>query len=687
MKIRHFFFLCMAGVAAMAMASALGMVFDALGSRNDVSVARQLVIGQGALLRLSEQVSLERGGHNLALTADTAVSAETAAQLAGLRKASDQAFEQAMAVLPKSSQPVMAELRDKLSAARNPMLAALEQSKADRPNGIGKQWMTANFAVGDGVIGHGVSLLQEINRLDGIAGDYVVLAHAAANLRNVAGQRNTTLMTIIANGKPMTPAQAERHAHFDGQVAQIWDGIANQTSYLESGPEVKAKLDEVKNRVFGELQSMIQATADASREQKPYPVTPAEFRKISVANFAVIANLRDAFIDRAVAVSDQQLSRLTLRLGLALGMMAVLAALLVGITIVFNRRVVSALMDMTQTIGRLADNDLELTIAHVERRDEIGRIGQALETLRLNAQAARAAEAAINAEHAAQDGARRQTDARLEDFAAQVDALMVSVHHNIGALHSTSDDLVRLALEASDGSSDVNSAAEQAAANVQTIASATAQLLASIGEISQVVTSMASVSAQAVEEARQSRDTVHELTNAAQSIGEIVLLIQQIASQTNLLALNATIEAARAGEAGKGFAVVAGEVKALANQTAKATEQIQSQVDSIQRGSDSATRAIVGIDSIVGQISELATSIASAVEEQNCATAEISRSIQQASDGVAAVANTITVVKGSVDTTEHSAEEVKHLTTQVASETDSLHHKFNSLVGLLRQHG
>jgi len=669
------------------MVSALGMVVDALGSRNDVSVARQLVIGQGALLRLSERVSLERGGHNLALTADAPAAAETAAQLAGLRKASDQAFEQAIAVLPTASQKIIADLRDKLNQARQPMLAALEKPKAERPNGIGKQWMAANFAVGDGVIDHGVTLLQEINRLDGGAGDYVVLAHAAANLRNVAGQRNTTLMTIIAAGKPMNAVQAERHAHFDGRVAQIWEGITDQSSFLDAGPEVKTKLEQVKAKVFGELQGMIQSAADSSREQQPYPVTPAEFRKMSVANFAVIADLRDAFIDRAVAVSDQQLSRLNWRLGLALTMMAVLAALLVGITIVFNRRVVGALMQMTHTIGRLADNDLDLTIPHVERKDEIGRIGQALETLRLNAQAARAAEAAVNAEHVAQEESRRQTDARLEDFATQVDTLMVSVHHHIGALHDTSDSLVRLAQEASDGSSEVNKAAEQAAANVQTIASATTQLLASIGEISHVVTTMANVSNQAVDEARQSRDTVHALTNAAQSIGEIVLLIQQIASQTNLLALNATIEAARAGEAGKGFAVVAGEVKALANQTAKATEQIQSQVDAIQRGSDSATQAIFGIDKIVGQISELATSIASAVEEQNCATAEISRSIQQASDGVAAVASTITVVKGSVDTTEHSAEEVKHLTNQVSDETDSLHHRFNSLVGLLRQHG
>ncbi|MBR9973111.1 methyl-accepting chemotaxis protein [Magnetospirillum sulfuroxidans] len=686
MKIRHFFFLCMSMVGALALLSALSMVVDATSSRTRVISAKQLVAGQGALLQLAELVSLERGSHNLALTRPPAVTADEAAKLASERDSTDKAFAGAIEVLPPLSAKTIGDWQAKLHAARAPMTAALVKPLEQREPGSAKTWTTANFAVGDAAIAEGGRLLQELNRLDGNVGDFVTQAHAAASLRNIVGQRNTTLLNVIAAGKPMNMGQAERHARFSGQVDQLWETIKSQTAFLESGSDVPAKIAALQAAIFGEVQAVIHTMEEASRTQAPYPMSAGEFRQSTVSKFAAIADLRDAYVARADALCDEELGALNRRLMLAVGMLAVLAGMIVIVTIVFNRRVVSSLMQMAQTITSMAGNDLGVIVPGRDRHDEIGRIGQALETLRLNAVTAREAETTVTAERAARDVSRRQTDEKLEEFATQVDALMVAVHDNIGALRRNSDDLGRLAKDASDGSGDVARAAEQAAVNVQTIATATEQLLASIGEISQVVVNMANVSAEAVQQARQSRETVHELTTAADCIGEIVSLITTIASQTNLLALNATIEAARAGDAGKGFAVVANEVKALANQTAKATEQIQNQVAAIQKGSNSAYRAITGIDQIVGQISELATSIASAVEEQNCATAEISRSIQQASDGVGEVANTIAVVRVSVDSTEHSASEVSRFTSQVANETDGLHQRFGNLVTLLRQH-
>ena len=687
MKIRHFFFLCMSMVGALALLSALNTVANTIGARNDVQQASALVTAQGALLRLAEQVSLERGIHILALTDDAPPVPDVAAKLVKSRQATDDAFAQALPILPPDTAKTIGQWQENLQAARTPMLAALNKVQTERPAGAGKAWTSSNFAVGDAIIAEGSNLLVSLNRLNGTAGDFIALAHLSASLRNLVGQRNTTLLNIIDTGAPLSPKQWEKHSQFTGHVNEIWDILQKQTSFIDAGDEVKAKLAAVDTAVQHEAMAVIGKIEDAARIHAPYPMSAGEFRQTTVGKFATIGQLRDAYIARAQVICERELATLNQRLAVAIAMLVVLAAMIAVVTAVFNRRVVSSLMTMAGIITRIAENDLDIAVPDRQRHDEIGKIGQALETLRGNALNARQAEAAMAAERGERDVIRRQTDVKLKDFATQVDAMMIAVHDNIGALHHNADTLGQLAKDASRGSGDVTRAAEQAAVNVQTIAAATEQLLASIGEISQVVTKMADVSRQAVRQAEGSRTTVHELTGAAERIGEIVALINQIASQTNLLALNATIEAARAGEAGKGFAVVAGEVKALANQTAKATDQIQAQVSAIQKGSDNAYRAISEIDQTVGHISELATSIASAVEEQNCATAEISRSIQQASDGVGEVASTIATVRESVDSTEHSAAEVKRTADDVASETDGLHRQFNTLAELLRHQG
>jgi methyl-accepting chemotaxis protein len=239
-------------------------------------------------------------------------------------------------------------------------------------------------------------------------------------------------------------------------------------------------------------------------------------------------------------------------------------------------------------------------------------------------------------------------------------------------LESTAQGMTSTAEETSHLSTVVTNAAGEASSNVQTVAAAAEELSASINEISRQVTQAAQTAAQAVDEAHRTDDTVKGLADAAQKIGEVVQLINDIASQTNLLALNATIEAARAGEAGKGFAVVASEVKNLANQTAKATEEISTQIAAMQSVTGDAVKAIQGIGQRIGEINEIATAIAGAVEEQGAATREIAGNVQNAATGTQQVSDNIGRVSMAATETGRSAGEVMECSRAVSGQADAL---------------
>jgi methyl-accepting chemotaxis protein len=337
-----------------------------------------------------------------------------------------------------------------------------------------------------------------------------------------------------------------------------------------------------------------------------------------------------------------------------------------------GRNLVARLVGLEKTMTRLAAGDLSAEIGAKRGGDEIGQMAEALSVFREGIVQANAAAAEKSREQEAKQKQAAALDQFTREFNDGATSALAAVSTAASRMKGAAEKMAHVAAQAKEQTSAVASASAQAAENVQTVAAATEELSSSVAEISRQVAESSRIAAQAVEQVARSEVTVTELANAANRIGEVVGLINTIASQTNLLALNATIEAARAGEAGKGFAIVASEVKNLATQTARATEGITAQVTAIQGSTQEAVETIKGIGAIIDKMSEIATTVASAVEQQGAATAEIARNIQQAAAGTQNVSDNIVGVSTAANQSGETASDVLESSDGLAAESEAL---------------
>jgi methyl-accepting chemotaxis protein len=356
----------------------------------------------------------------------------------------------------------------------------------------------------------------------------------------------------------------------------------------------------------------------------------------------------------------------------AIGGLAGLAvAILVGFWL--GRGLVVPLAQTCGAMDELSKGNLAFDIPFIDRRNEIGQIARSLHIFkdRLTETTMLRAEQEESKARAAQD--RRAVLAQIADeFERNVGGVIRGTAQAAGELENSASSMSTIADGVTGQGTKVAGAAEQTAANVQTVAAAAEELSSSIHEISRQVTQSASISQNAVQQATRTEAMVESLVNATQKIGEVIALIQTIAGQTNLLALNATIESARAGEAGRGFAVVANEVKALSAQTAKATEEITSQIGAIRDATGTTAGAIREIGATIGQMNEITNAIAAAVEEQGAATQEIARSVQQASQGTQDVLQNIFGVREASGQVGAASTQVLNAAGQLSAQSEEL---------------
>ncbi|WP_257168056.1 methyl-accepting chemotaxis protein [Bradyrhizobium sp. SRS-191] len=650
-------------VFALALA---GMVIAGEWSRYSQSQASILMVNDFARVLVTiEKLTAERSPNQLWMVASSADEPEKKAALLKARDAADRALANLRAGLADGAAPyrdigltVIRAVVDKLQLARAGAERARALSdQAARSAAIGesvKQMLTVTADLS--------SLINDVQRHiapnDPDSLTLSDIARLAMDLRDTAGKFASVVGLAVAESRPFTADDALQVEELRGQLNALWRLVQQKVASVPQSPALDAAVATTRSRYFGDMMTVMRDVIAAGRDHGRYTITSPEYRKLNVPALDTIVGIREAALDVAAAGAAERNAGTRNRLVLALGLIALIMGTVAATTVLFGRRMIRPLIALTGVVVEIARGRRDIVIPFERRKDEIGEIAGALGVL---LESARTADrlGAEQQDASRAEAARGQRLATLtRDFQAGVARLVDKLSGAASGMTETAAVMSKAAGKAVNQSANVSNASTQTSQNVTTVASSTEELSMSIREISQQVSQSATIAMQASADANRTGELVRALAERAQQIGKVVELISGIAGQTNLLALNATIEAARAGEAGKGFAVVATEVKSLAGQTNKATDEITAQVNEIQAATESVVGAIGSIAATISQFNEIAAAVAAAVEEQGAATGEIARNVQEAARLTREVTGSISEVRATAEETGSVAKSV-----------------------------
>ncbi len=630
------------------------------------------------LFKAMHNLRTDRSTTTRLLNSDQPVDSDIDKYLRDLRDTEMPAMRNALALLPsiefaqqQTLIPELDRLFKTLTAQQKEFWDEMSKPKASRRPALPKEYMETTAALLGTLDKLSAMLAAAVNHQDPVIDQLLAIKQIAWLLRNTAGEASLLVSNAITAGQ-LLPETHLKYVKFVGGTEIAWNALELTASGTQLPPALSAVMAATKTAYFEPdylaLRDRLLTTLMAGGKPE---LTANQWTPITVGRLSNAVKVAEAALDAAKDHTSSQHSAALRSLVLQLVLLASALGLTFGAMMAVSRRVIKPLHNMRDAMLKVASGDLTVDTGYAARRDEIGALAGALDTFKQQAADKIRIETQERERNAGAATRQQAIEAYVSEFESTVRQTLDQLNDASGQMRNTSAGLSTVSRQTNARVQTAEKASGEASLSVESVASASEELNASINDISQQAAHAAGIASRAVNQARQTDGTVQGLAKTASRIGEVVGLINTIASQTNLLALNATIEAARAGEAGRGFAVVASEVKSLASQTAKATEDISEQIADIQKVAGEAIDAIKGIGSIIGEVNEVATAIAAAVQQQGTATQEIARSTQIASQGTRNVSDNITGVKADADAAAAAADDVKRASGKL--ETQSQH--------------
>jgi methyl-accepting chemotaxis protein len=644
-----------------------------------------------SMFKAMDRLRNDRSTTNRVVVADEKLGSEIEGYVRGLRDSEMPAMSHALEILPAiafAQQQILLPEFDRLFKAltrqQQEFWKEMGKPKAARRTALGKEYFDTATALIDVIDKISGVLAAEVNHQDATIDQLLQIKQAAWLLRITTGEASLAVSNGLLAGKA-TPEAHQSYVKLVGGIDAAWKALELATRGMQLPAALATALANNKSDYFdpqyvGVRERLMMALVSGDKPE----MTGNQWSPYSVTHLNAAVVVADAALDAANQYIADQHSAALCSLILQLLFLIAAIALSCGAMLMVGRRAIKPLHNIRDAMLKVASGDLAVETGYGERKDEIGALARALEAFKQQAQDKLKIEEQERARNAGAAARQRAIEGYVGEFESQVRESLQHLVEASGAMRSTSSGLTAVSCKTNERVEVARKASSEASLSVESVASASEELSASINDISQQAANAAGIASRAVSEARQTDGTVQGLAKSAGRIGEVVGLINTIAAQTNLLALNATIEAARAGEAGRGFAVVASEVKSLASQTAKATDEISEQISDIQKVAGEAVDAIKRIGSIIGEVNEVATTIAAAVQEQGAATREITRSTQFAARGTRNVSENMTGVKADADASASAADSVNQASATLETQSQHLGQQVTQFLSKIR---